>query len=361
MLPVTIRGAGIAAYTCAFLLNQADVPVHFEESSSPKIPVIMLSGSAVALLRETFQQPDLLCAASQIHKRVVAWKRNSPPIVLDHYAIAVSEASLLESLRGMLPANGVSHRERSWLIIASRPLPDTCFEQRFGTRKASIAHVELRVNPNSVGGPAVSENAAAGGVPIETAGGPDARNALCWIESVEDGWLFLIEDGIGAGWLLAVGGSMESLLDQSSVVAEHVLRRELHSESVPAYPRIVFPLCGAQWLACGRAAMAFDPVCGDGTAHAVREGILAAAVVRAALESPEETQDLLAHYQTRLLAGFRKHLALCRDFYRGDDRGTWWSDESAELKRGLEWCGERLRDVSAFRYRLEGFELIRIP
>ncbi len=27
--------------------------------------------------------------------------------------------------------------------------------------------------------------------------------------------------------------------------------------------------------------MAFDPICGDGTAHAIREAILAAAVIRA--------------------------------------------------------------------------------
>ena len=35
------------------------------------------------------------------------------------------------------------------------------------------------------------------------------------------------------------------------------------------------------WLACGTAAMAFDPLCGDGTAHAIREAILASAVIRA--------------------------------------------------------------------------------
>ena len=31
---------------------------------------------------------------------------------------------------------------------------------------------------------------------------------------------------------------------------------------------------GSGWLACGTAAMGFDPICGDGTGYAVREGIL---------------------------------------------------------------------------------------
>ena len=38
-------------------------------------------------------------------------------------------------------------------------------------------------------------------------------------------------------------------------------------------------MCGPGWLSCGTAALSFDPICGDGTGHAVREGILAAAVI----------------------------------------------------------------------------------
>ena len=40
-------------------------------------------------------------------------------------------------------------------------------------------------------------------------------------------------------------------------------------------PGMSLPLCGDRWVACGPAAIAFDPICGDGTAQAVREAILA--------------------------------------------------------------------------------------
>jgi len=40
-------------------------------------------------------------------------------------------------------------------------------------------------------------------------------------------------------------------------------------------------LRGPDWLACGTAAVAFDPICGDGTAQAMREAILGCAVITA--------------------------------------------------------------------------------
>jgi flavin-dependent dehydrogenase len=63
-----------------------------------------------------------------------------------------------------------------------------------------------------------------------------------------------------------------------------------------ASPRIPAPLCGPGWLACGSAAMGFDPICGDGTAHAVREAILALAVIRGG------DHGMPAHYEARLTA-----------------------------------------------------------
>ena len=44
---------------------------------------------------------------------------------------------------------------------------------------------------------------------------PDA----CWIESLENGWLFLVP-----GWLLAVGATAEALLGSSRVIAAEIAR-----------------------------------------------------------------------------------------------------------------------------------------
>jgi len=102
--------------------------------------------------------------------------------------------------------------------------------------------------------------------------------------------------------------------------------------------------------------MGFDPICGDGTAHAIREAILASAVLRAAQDGETEDQ-LFAHYQARLIAGFRRHLLLCRDYYKSGGSGPWWASELDCLERGLEWCEEELRPCPEFQYRLDGFEL----
>ena len=102
--------------------------------------------------------------------------------------------------------------------------------------------------------------------------------------------------------------------------------------------------------------MAFDPICGDGTAHAVREAILAAAVIRS-IAAGQSAQDLFAHYQSRLTAGFQRHLENCVSFYRTGGSSPWWSAELQGVERGIAWCAERMTQFPAFRYRLNGYRL----
>jgi 2-polyprenyl-6-methoxyphenol hydroxylase-like FAD-dependent oxidoreductase len=140
------------------------------------------------------------------------------------------------------------------------------------------------------------------------------------------------------------------------MIRERIASVTRSSKEFPACPRIMSPLCGQEWLACGTAAMAFDPICGDGTAHAVREAILACAVVRA-VSAGGDAAELLAHYETRLVAGFYRHLALCRQFYESGHHGPWWEAEVTALNRGLEWCARKAGGGRQFRYQLNGFEL----
>ena len=75
------------------------------------------------------------------------------------------------------------------------------------------------------------------------------------------------------------------------------------------------------------------------------------------IEARGDEDELLAHYQARLIAGFQRHLALCREFYRSGGDGPMWRSESQQIDRGIEWCHARLAEHSAFRYQLRGFEL----
>jgi 2-polyprenyl-6-methoxyphenol hydroxylase-like FAD-dependent oxidoreductase len=220
----------------------------------------------------------------------------------------------------------------AFTIFASRTLPAAPVEHRFGSRTACAALIRLR----------------------------DAHDpASCWIESLEEGWLFLIPTTADSGWLLSVGGPPKTLTRQSRLIAGRIASRSAPSAEFPASPCVVFPLGGPGWLACGTGAMAFDPICGDGTAPAVREAILAAAVVRAISKSGDETA-LLRHYEARLMLGFQRHLATSLEFYQSGNRGSWWDRESAFLQNGLEWCAARMVGFTEFRYQLRGFELTPI-
>jgi hypothetical protein len=182
------------------------------------------------------------------------------------------------------------------------------------------------------------------------------RNA-CWIESLENGWLFLIPATVEDGWLLSVGGS--NLLESSRLIAPVIESVTAAKGEFPAYPRIANPLCDEHWLACGTAAMAFDPLCGDGTGNAAREAILAAAVIRAATEE-EDAEGVRLHYHKRLLAGFQRHLEQCRPFYATGQSTAWWRAELEQIETGVEWCAKQIAECGEYRYQLREFDLVKL-
>ncbi len=330
--PVVICGDGVAAYCCAHLLQRAGIPAALERSSRPRLPAIMLSEAAIRLLADVFGCGDLFHDLPRIRTRTVSWSPNAAPLALPHSAVVVSEQVLLDSLRPEIAANNCAG-EPEWNIFASRPLPPGSVEHGFGSRIARASSVALK-----------------------------SRVAGCWVESALEGWLFLIGSGDGTGWLLSVGGADPA---RSRLIAEQIEHLGTPSGEFPAFPRIIAPLCGARtagrsWLACGTAAIGFDPLCGDGTAHAVREAILAAAVIHAT-HSGAHAGEVLAHYESRLVAGFQRHLANCAAFYRTGGDGAWWRAELRSMELGLAYCAEKLAQLPGFRYRLSGYELESAP
>jgi hypothetical protein len=333
---VLIQGDGVAAWCCGLLLRRAGFDVLLKPGSRPRLPAVMLSDAAVALMRDVFGKADLFHAAPRVVKRIVAWGPDPKVVVLDHAAVVVSEQDLLEALGTQIidddsnaPPDWTPDWPPDWTIIASRPLPGEVVEHRFGNRFATATPVELK---------------------------HDAEPAACWMESLEAGWLFLITTAPGTGWMLSVGAPAAELISRSHLVVERIGHCAAATGTFPCAPRIVSPLCSAGWLACGTAALTFDPICGDGTANAVREAILGAAVITA-LHNGGDTPSLLAHYEGRLTAGFRKHLEICHGFYRSGGNGDWWKNEAESLLDGLAWCDERLGSNQPFKYRLNGFRL----
>jgi hypothetical protein len=326
---VLIRGEGVAASCCTRLLDQAGVPFVRESGFRPRLPAIMLGETAQKLLSDVFDRTDLFAGLPRIKKRVVAWKPNSEPLALPHSAVIVSEQALLNTIQHA-PVRPLDEPVGAleWTILASRPLPESATEYPFGFRMASASPVKFKAECD-----------------VDT----------CWIESLERGWLFLLPS-VEGGWLLSVGGSAESLLADSRLIAGQIADVAEAGGSFPCHPRITEPLGSPGWLACGTAAMGFDPLCGDGTGHATREAILASAVVRAVLDGGD-VNAAVAHYRSRLLAGFHRHLQVCQEFYGSGPSGPWWEEQQDGIRRGLLWCQPRLEGAPAFRYRLNGFSL----
>jgi hypothetical protein len=288
----------------------------------PRVPAIVVSLATQTLIGGVFRQADLFNDGRPIDRRIVSWGPGAEPVTLRHAAVVIEEAALIERLEPPVQqARGGQSAE--WSIFASRPLPEPAVERHFGLRHAWAAAVDLKTGDTTA----------------------------CWIESLERGWLFLIP-----GWLIAVGGVPETLLAESRLVADQIRGVRRERAEFPAYPRIADPVCGQGWLACGSAAMGFDPICGDGAGNAVREAILASALIRAAARG-EPADRLLAHYRRRLTAGFQRHLELCLEFYRAGNRGAWWEAEIDALERGVAWCAAELAALPAFLYRLDGFDL----
>ncbi|MCI4590017.1 hypothetical protein MOK15_07910 [Sphingobium sp. BYY-5] len=323
MTTIAIRGSGIAARGCAYLLGSAGLRVAIEEVRRPSVPTIMLSDPALSLIRGVFDRPDLFSDRPRVKRRVVAW--GGPPVVVPHGAALASE----EAVQAALPAVADSVvGPTDFTVHTASPLP--LGEMRFfGERDAVAAKVKLR-------DPACAEEAR--------------------IEAVADGWLYLVPAEAGEGWLLGVGGSIDALLGQSALIAPVVDGVGTASTPFLAAPRLHLPLHGTDWLACGTAALGFDPICGDGIAQSVREAILAAAVVTAITEGGDRAA-LLTHYQSMLIAAMRRHLLLCAQFYANGGQGDWWRAQQDALMAGHHWCTGLLAKLPEPRFRLDGFRL----
>jgi hypothetical protein len=327
---VLIRGEGIAGSCCARLLGVAGVPFIVQAQGRPRLPAVMLTETTQKLLRDVFERDDLFAGLPQVRRRIVKWGPDGQPLSMPHSAVVVSEQELLGRIQfGYCESAPSPARQPAWTIFASAPLHPSAVEQHFGSRFAAASRVALK---------------------------SDCHPAACWTESLESGWLFLLPSGNGEAWLLSVGGQAESLLASSRLVNDQIATLNAAKGTFASHPRLMLPLCEPGWLACGSAALGFDPLCGDGVGNAVREAILASAVVRAALQGGDAS-DLVGLYKSRLLAGLQRHLELCRDFYSSGSSGPWWERQLDDLQRGAAWCAQQVVSRPTSRYRLDGFSL----
>ena len=341
---VELRGDGIAARCAAHLLQSAGIEVGAGAASTrARVPAIMIGQATQQLFEDVFQRDDLFRGMPRIHRRVVSWGPGSAPKTLPHSAVVASEDLLFARLGQHF--DRAPSEKVDWTMFSAGPLPHTGPSRGAGSRTAFVGRMALA-------------NADASGA--------------CWVESLPAGWLFLLPDSDKTAWLLCTGpsieanrdrrdppsvqeptlapvsvvrGSLKEALLQSRLIAPQVGECLEEVGEFRANPRIAWPLAGDKWLACGTAAIGFDPLCGDGSGNAIREGILASALIRAALQG-QDRASLVEHYHSRLLGAFRKHLENCLSFYRSGGRDPWWLSQATAVSECLTWCAvhtEKLR------------------
>ncbi|PCD02109.1 hypothetical protein COC42_11565 [Sphingomonas spermidinifaciens] len=352
---VAVRGGGVAAAVAARLLRAGAGNVVVEGAARAGVPAVLLSDPARALLRDAMDAPALFEGLPRVERRVVNWGGASR--TMPHAATLVPGAVL--DMLGMPDEPGAEAAGAAdFTILAEKPSdPPICFGERSATA-----------------------------VPVRLIG--IAACAECRIEAVASGWLFLMpaappwsrEGGrpgpcaptVGGpldpgsppsrerdehpGWLLAIGAAPELLLAESRSIAPRVSIAGFATR-FDAAPRMAARLAGNDWLTCGSAALAFDPVCGDGVAQSAREGILAAAVVAAIAEGGDRAA-LIGHYEAMLIAAMRRHLQLSMPFYASGGTSDWWRTQYEALVEGHAHCTRLLARRPEPRFMLDGFRLV---
>jgi hypothetical protein len=316
------RGAGIAAAQAVLAENG----IAFSAGQGPErgaAPVVMLGEQALHLLDGLFGAGHV-AGSHRITQRIVLWNE-AEAVAIPHRAVAISGLDLLRAL----PSTQSAPRPAPPLFTLHARPPEPALRS-FGHREAAAAPVTLAAT---------------------------ADPSAVLVEAVAAGWLFLIPLGAQGGWLLAVGDTPNALLASSRLVAPAVAALGPVEARFETAPRMLEQLVGGDWLALGNAALAFDPLCGDGTATAARGGILAGAVASAITEGAAPG-PLLRHYRAMHIAALRRHLAACLPFYQRGGTGVWWQEQAKVTAAGHAWCTQLLAQEPEPAFVLTGSRLV---
>lgn len=362
-----VLGAGPAGLCCALRLRQLGWAVQVSASAPRQGPLVLLNPVTQALLADIAgPQGGLLDDAHVISERQLAWSAHEPPRTLPHEARAISLAALTSALADRAQQAGVQIRPGgefappagTWVIQATgrRGLsPDALLT--FGQRRAISAPVRLRKGVSAT---------------------------CCRLEAVPGGWLFLIPTGQDRGVLQGVSArpfddATDRLLDlceRSHYAGECVEALLADAVAFAAMPSLHLGPARPGQILVGDAAMAYDPISGDGIGSGVRSAVLAAAVMEAAAQmragagrdqatTPTPGQPLgvpvhegLAHYHRRLAHAARVHVQRCIGMYESALHAHTWQDELHAMHTGL---GRLAPDEQPLRHTLSPHGLVPHP
>jgi len=326
-----VSGQGIAAASAAQCLAARGIPVAVGAAPAARqAPVVLLGEAALALLGDVFTGFALPDGAHPIERRVVLWGTDTPR-VFAHRGWVIAGNRLAQALPWPDSDEDADHTSPALALTTTPPADARVIH--FGAREAMALPVELT---------------------------PRADRAAALVEALAQGWLFLIPTGDTTGWLLVVGNDAELDLRDSRLVAPAVAAIGAVSSCFETAPKLLDNPAGHGSLMLGSAALALDPICGDGTATAVRGGILAAAAAAAISGHDAGLDDaaVLAHYRAMMIATMRRHLTVSWPFYARGGNSAWWRAEAGALAEGHAWCTRQLAQAGEAQFVLMGDRLV---
>ncbi|KAF0865606.1 NAD(P)/FAD-dependent oxidoreductase [Pseudomonas sp. LD120] len=157
------------------------------------------------------------------------------------------------------------------------------------------------------------------------------------VHSLEDGWAWMARRADGqCYWQLTLDVASARLPGKAQLLDYCRQRRQasdlataffagaaeqdlhLHARSSTA---ILCPqVCGANWLRVGDAAMAVDPLSGNGIFQSLSSALQAPAVINTLLQRPERTALAGRFHQQRVEQLFLRFARIGRDFYADEQR-----------------------------------------
>lgn len=345
---VSIRGGGPAALAAVRALAGHGIGVRL--ATDPPVaglrprasPHLLINEPTLLLLDDLFGcGAALRVHAHAIRGRLVCWDRGEADLV-EEPGLAMAATTL----HRMLSARQVAHDgaatldAMAWTIEArGRRSDDADDVIVLGDRVAISAAASLR-------------------------DGTDP--SLCAVEAVAGGWLFLLPLGGDGAVVQAIvpqrpsdlAAALDGVLVQSRLVARLIAARGDACEAFACSPRLRREPARPGWLAAGDAALAFDPLCGDGTGQALRCGLLAGAVI-AAIARGEPEAACLTHYRQRLRRAMRAHLNAVIAFYSMAPCHDLWEREIARARQALDpLAADDVHPAAPTRYRLERLSLV---
>jgi flavin-dependent dehydrogenase len=334
MSKILVLGAGPAGAAVALGLRRLGYGVRVVSGWRPFAAVEGLSQRTLDGLRHAGLAHALACATTP-SPRLARWngqqKAQNSEFLIDRPGF---DAALREDLRAAdIP------------LIAGRvaAVASSAQGHRVSLADGSDLHGEFLVEARGRQAPLTRQGAAEKAVR-----GPETLGLLSrWqgqpgplssaAESLPDGWAWMARLADGrCYWQLTVDIASASLPDKDGLLEYCRQRRaasslareffaagteaglELHARTSTAI--LCREVCGDSWIRVGDAAMAVDPLSGNGIFQSLSSALQAPAVINTLIRAPERAGLARQFHQRRVATLFHRFARIGRDFYAGEQQ-----------------------------------------